>query len=49
MFARSIRRTKTNRDIARWAVEENMDFDKQQHIDQLATVETRPDEIKYLW
>jgi len=48
LLARIIRRKKTNRDIQRWAYNENMGFDRPAFVDQKSTPETRTDEIKHI-
>jgi CD63 antigen len=43
MFARIIRRSKTNRDIQRWAIHEPMGFDRPAtYADRVATTEVKP-------
>lgn len=48
MFARMIRRNKTNRDIQRWAIHESMGFDKPVYVDQLPNSESHLDEVKHM-
>lgn len=44
MFARIIRRNKTNRDVHRWAINESMGFDRPAYVDQLPNT----DEVKHM-
>lgn len=48
MFARIIRRNKTNRDIHRWAINESMGFDRPAYVDQTPNSETHLDEGKHI-
>lgn len=48
MFARLIRRSKTNRDIQRWAIHQSMGFDRPAYVDQLPTQESHADEVKHI-
>jgi len=48
MFARTIRRSKTNRDVRKWAINESMGFDRPAYVDQVPTQEIREDEIKHI-
>lgn len=44
MYARIIRRNKTNRDVHRWAIHESMGFDRPAYVDQLPNT----DEVKHM-
>jgi CD63 antigen len=48
IFARTIRRSKTDRDIQKWTVNESMSFNRAAYVDQLATSEIHTDEIKHI-
>jgi len=48
MYARTIRRSKTNRDVQKWAIHQSMGFDRPAYADQVATPEIREDEIKHI-
>jgi len=49
MFARTIRRSKTNRDVQRWAIHQSMGFDRPAYVDQVPTQEIRgEDEVKHI-
>lgn len=47
MYARTIRRSKTNRDVQRWAIHESMGFDRPAYVD-LPASERGPDEVKHM-
>lgn len=49
MFARIIRRNKTNRDVQRWAIHESMGFDKPVYVDQSPIPDSSQlDEVKHI-
>lgn len=48
MFARTIRRNKTNRDVHRWAIHESMGFDRPAYVDQIPNPETHLDQGKHI-
>jgi len=48
MYARTIRRNKTNRDVQKWAIHQSMGFDRPAYVDQVATQEVHEDEIKHI-
>lgn len=50
MFARTIRRNKTNRDIHRWAIHESLGFDRPVYVDQMGNTEANMDinEVKHI-